>query len=106
MTLLAEKNPRWNRGRLISSQGYVLIRVGKTHPLADPRGYAYEHDVVWASAGRKKPKGYDLHHRDEVKRHNWLGNLRLRRHAQHSAEHARRQRRDADGRFQSRRRTA
>lgn len=44
-------HPRWSNERMISSDGYVKLRVGKTHPLADANGYAYEHTVVWASAG-------------------------------------------------------
>lgn len=51
----ASANYRWQRGRLISSHGYAKIRVGRGHPLADPNGYAYEHLVVWASAGNPQP---------------------------------------------------
>lgn len=40
------KNPFWRGGRSIASNGYVLIRVGAEHHLADVRGYAYEHRVV------------------------------------------------------------
>jgi hypothetical protein len=100
----AEKNSRWNRGRLISSQGYVLIRVGKCHPLADPRGYAYEHLLVWVAAGRKRPRrGFLIHHRDENKRHNWLGNLKRQPLSKHSRDHAQRQRCGRNGQFASRR---
>lgn len=35
-------NPNWKGGRVVDPRGYVLIRVGKDHPLADVRGYAYE----------------------------------------------------------------
>jgi len=31
---------RWNDGRMLSSQGYVKVRVGREHPLADSNGYA------------------------------------------------------------------
>lgn len=41
-----EKNGLWKGGRSVASNGYVLIRVGVDHPLADVRGYAYEHRVV------------------------------------------------------------
>lgn len=43
---------RWNEGRMVASTGYVKVRVGKSHPLADANGYAYEHAVVWLAAGR------------------------------------------------------
>lgn len=36
----------WKGGRSIASNGYVLVRVGKKHHLADVRGYAYEHRIV------------------------------------------------------------
>lgn len=44
-------HPRWQDGKIISSHGYVKVRVGSEHPLADPNGYAYEHLLVWVSAG-------------------------------------------------------
>lgn len=31
---------RWNDDRMIASNGYVKLRVGVEHPLADPNGYA------------------------------------------------------------------
>jgi hypothetical protein len=46
---------RWKRERLVSSHGFAKVRVGRGHPLADPNGYAYEHLVVWVSAGNLRP---------------------------------------------------
>ena len=67
----------WRRG-LESSHGYTKVRVGKGHPLADPNGYAYEHLVVWVSAGRPRPKSNELlHHKNEDKGDNRLNNLEL-----------------------------
>lgn len=37
------RNPNWKGGRITDPTGYVLVRVGVGHPLADCRGYAYEH---------------------------------------------------------------
>lgn len=48
------KNPNWRGGRTVDPRGYVLIRVGKDHPLADVRGYAYEHRLV-AQAKTDRP---------------------------------------------------
>lgn len=48
-------HPKWNTAKMISAEGYVKIRVGKVHPLADPNGYAYEHLLVWVSAGNPRP---------------------------------------------------
>lgn len=36
----------WKGGRSIASNGYMLVRVGLSHHLADVRGYAYEHRLV------------------------------------------------------------
>jgi hypothetical protein len=44
------KNGNWKGGRVIDPRGYVLIRVGIGHPLADCRGYAYEHRLVASAA--------------------------------------------------------
>src|SRR4051812_41815968 len=41
-----EDNPNWRGGRSIASNGYIIVRVGVGHHLADVRGYAYEHRLV------------------------------------------------------------
>ena len=51
----ASRHGRWRRGPLLSSHGYVKVRVGPSHPLADPHGYAYEHLLVWVAAGNPRP---------------------------------------------------
>lgn len=35
----ASSNGRWNEGRIMNEDGYVKVRVGRDHPLADPNGY-------------------------------------------------------------------
>lgn len=91
---------RWNDHRIVSSHGYIKVRVGADHPLADPNGYAYEHLLVWVSAGNPRPpKGWVLHHRDEDRQNNRLRNLELLRRSQHNAEHMKRRRRDKLGRM-------
>lgn len=85
-----ESHYRWNNGRMLSSQGYVKVRVGRGHPLADPNGYAYEHLLVWSKAGRQLPEdGQILHHRNEDKSDNRLSNLELLTRREHAAEHNR-----------------
>lgn len=84
----ASRQHRWKPGGSLASNGYVKIRVGKGHPLADPNGYAYEHYVVWCSAGRPKPmKGSVIHHRNHDKTDNRLSNLELMKRGDHNAEH-------------------
>lgn len=83
------KHYRWSDDRMICDEGYVKIRVGVEHPLADPNGYAYEHLVVWASAGRTLPTDNEnLHHIDEEKTNNRISNLELLTSAEHSFLHA------------------
>jgi hypothetical protein len=80
---------RWNDGQILSSHGYVKVRVGPEHPLADPNGYAYEHLLVWVSAGNaRQAAGWVLHHRNETKTDNRLSNLELKRRSDHSVEHS------------------
>jgi len=79
---------RWQDGKIISSHGYVKVRVGPEHPLADPNGYAYEHLMVWISAGRERPGiGQTLHHENADKTDNRLGNLALISRSEHAALH-------------------
>lgn len=86
--LRGSRHPRWNHGKILSEEGYVKIRVGIGHPLADPNGYAYEHLIVWASAGRPLPgPGQILHHGNEDKQDNRLDNLELKTRPDHNAHH-------------------
>lgn len=81
-------HPRWSEERMVSTDGYIKVRVGREHPLADPNGYAYEHLLVWVSAGNPKPpRGFTLHHKDEVKSNNQLSNLELLTRAEHNRHH-------------------
>ena len=69
---------RWNNN-LITSHKYKLVRVGKEHPLSFGGGYAYEHIVVWVSAGRKRPiKNKEvLHHKNGNALDNRMENLEV-----------------------------
>lgn len=58
-----EKNGQWKGGRSLASNGYVLVRVGKEHHLADSRGYAYEHRLVAENKlGRRLQPREQVHH--------------------------------------------
>jgi hypothetical protein len=73
-----ERNPNWRGGRVIASNGYVLIRVGKGHHLADVRGYAYEHRLVAEEKlGRRLEPDEIVHHLDEDKRNNAPENVHI-----------------------------
>jgi len=82
------KHHRWNASRMLSEHGYVKVRVGQAHPVADPNGYAYEHLIVWLSAGRSAPApGEVIHHKDEDKTNNQLDNLELVTRGEHNKIH-------------------
>jgi hypothetical protein len=94
-------HPRWNQARMRSEHGYVKVRVGKEHCLADPNGYVYEHLLVWCSAGMPRPlTGELLHHRNHNKQDNRLENLEIMTRADHNALHNKERSRDLEtGRF-------
>lgn len=93
-------NGRWNEDRIISEHGYVKVRVGVEHPLADPNGYAYEHLIVWAAAGRELPKDDELlHHKSEDKTDNRLRNLELITRSGHATHHNAERGRNGRGQF-------
>ena len=94
------KHHRWNQQRIISEQGYVKIRVGIGHPLADPNGYAYEHLIVWAAAGMPLPDADELiHHIDSDRTNNRIDNLQKMTRSEHGKHHIAERKRDTAGRL-------
>jgi|ERR1700719_4032864 len=72
-----ERNPNWKGGKTVTEHGYVLVKM-PGHPLADVRGYVYEHRLVASvKAGRPLRKGEVAHHRNEVKSDNAPANIEL-----------------------------
>jgi len=75
---VGKKNGLWKGGRTIASNGYVLIRVGASNPLADVRGYAYEHRIVMSNyIGRWLIHSEQIHHVNGNKTDNRIENLEL-----------------------------
>ncbi|HEY1956727.1 MAG TPA: HNH endonuclease [Polyangiaceae bacterium] len=88
------KNSQWRGGRSVASNGYVLVRVGKDHRLADVRGYAYEHRLVAErKLGRRLRPGEVVHHVDGNKANNAPVNIEV---CASTAEHLVRHRQRAD----------
>lgn len=88
------RNGRFNHGVLRSSQGYVLVRVAKSHHRAfGPPGlvgaYAYEHDLIAEKMiGRPLTKEETVHHRNGVRDDNREENLEVKTRSDHATEHA------------------
>ncbi len=81
------KHPHnWKGGRTVTKAGYVLIFVGKNHPIADVRGYAYEHRLKAWSAGHNI-EGKHVHHENEIRDQNDERNLELLTPAEHRFKH-------------------
>jgi hypothetical protein len=81
-------NGNWRGGRTVTSSGYVLVRVGKGHHLADLRGYAYEHRIVAEEKlGRRLQPGEQVHHVSGDKADNRPENLEVLTQVEHAVEH-------------------
>jgi len=82
-------NPNWKGGRIVEPRGYVLVRVGVGHHLADCRGYAYEHRIIAErNLGRRLRSGEEAHHDDNNPGNNEPGNIKpCRNHAEHALFH-------------------
>jgi hypothetical protein len=82
------RNHQWKGGRTVASNGYVLLRR-PGHPMADCRGYVYEHRLVASEMlGRPLSPREQVHHRNENKLDNRPENLEVTpSRAHHAVEH-------------------
>lgn len=93
---------RWNAGQIVSSHGYVKVRVGISHPLADANGMAYESLVIWVSAGRPRPpRGWVLAHSNDDHADSRIENLELLTIAENNRRQNAKRLRDAHNRLLS-----
>lgn len=87
-------NPNWRGGRSVASNGYIIVRVGFEHHLADVRGYAYEHRIVAEQKiGRRLHDGEQVHRINGIKTDNRPENIEVVASiAHHRVEHRTRSR--------------
>jgi hypothetical protein len=88
-SLFGSRNHQWKGGRTFTTSGYVLVKVGFNHHLADIRGYAYEHRLVAErKIGRRLLPGEVVHHKNGVKSDNRPCNIEVFESlAHHFVEH-------------------
>lgn len=95
-----DKCGKWNPGRIFNSQGYVLVRVSKDHPLHIANGYALEHRMVMSEyLGRWIQENEHVHHKNGVKDDNCIENLELITKAEHNKIHMEGRRDEKTGRL-------
>ena len=79
---------KWNNQMMRDHQGYVVDRVGCSHPLADSNGYVREHIMVMVSAiGRGISANEVVHHINRDRSDNRIENLQLMTSSEHNALH-------------------
>lgn len=86
--LTGPQNHNWKGGRVVASNGYVLVKL-PAHHLADVRGYVYEHRLVAEQKlGRTLTLGEIPHHINGIKTDNRPENIEVTRsRAHHQARH-------------------
>ena len=77
----------WKGGRIINSQGYVMIHSPK-HPDCNASGYVREHRLVMEKHLGRRLKFYELpHHINGIKTDNRIENLVLITRSNHQSHH-------------------
>ncbi len=73
---------------MITKDGYVKVRVGLSHRLADANGYAYEHSLVVVSTHLLALNpGAVVYHKNGDRTDNRIENLQVLSRADHNRQH-------------------
>jgi hypothetical protein len=103
------RNPRWNATKLVTSHGYIIVRVDPKHqrafgaPGLKRFKYAYEHDLIAEEMlGRSLTDNEAVHHKNGIRDDNRRENLEVLTRSDHARRHASFPgARDRDGHFSS-----
>lgn len=74
----SHEHPQFKAHRLVDANGYIVVRVGREHHLADKQGHAYEHRLVAEKMlGRRLRPREQVHHANGNRADNRPGNLQV-----------------------------
>ena len=80
-------NPNWKGGTWINSAGYVMVLVGRDHPMASCRQYAKRCRLVCYETYGPPPDGFHAHHINGDKQDDRPENLRWEDPGAHGRHH-------------------
>jgi hypothetical protein len=76
------------RERILGADGYVHLKVGSDHPMAHKNGWAREHRVMMSERlGRVLKPSEVVHHKNDERTDNRIGNFELKGAGVHTGEH-------------------